>query len=220
MTQKTIKENIEDQFIWDDRILSANIHIEVHEGTVRLTGEVPNFSGKLAAEEDAIAVSGVKKVENELRVTYPEAIIVPEDEQIEKFLVDLIRLDDRLNASKIEVKVDNGLVIFRGVVDGKWKKDVLIGYASRIAGVRDVKSEMSVNPEGKRPDEEIQEEIQKAFKRNSILESEQIKVDVKNGKVTLSGNTNAHLAKLSAIDISNYTSGVMEVVDEVSVHPK
>jgi osmotically-inducible protein OsmY len=220
MAQKTIKETIEDQFIWDDRILSANINIEVHDGTVRLTGEVPNFSGKVAAEEDARSVTGVKNVENELRVTYPDAIVVPEDEQIKKFLEDLISLDDRLNSANIHVKVDNGIVTYGGVLDSKWKKDVVLGYAYRIAGVREVISNLSVNPKGRKPDEKIQQEIEKAFKRNSILESEEIKVSVKNGAVSLSGTSSTHLARLSAGDIANYTSGVTEVINEVHVKPK
>ncbi|MBA3901753.1 MAG: BON domain-containing protein [Bacteroidetes bacterium] len=220
MAQKTIKETIEDQFIWDDRILSADINIEVHDGTVRLTGEVPNFSGKVAAEEDASSVTGVKKVENELRVTYPEAVVVPEDRQIKKFLEDLISLDDRLNSSTIYVKVDNGEVIFSGVVNSKWKKDVVIGYALRIAGVTGVESELNVDLTGKKPDDLIKKEIEKAFKRNSILEDENINISVNNGEVTLSGTASTHLAKLGAFDIANYTKGVREVINEVHVMPK
>ena len=52
----------------DELIDSTHIDVIVHDGEVRLLGEVDNFKSKQAAESYAINRPGVKTVSNELLV--------------------------------------------------------------------------------------------------------------------------------------------------------
>lgn len=218
MATTDVKEAIKDRFIWDNRILSADINVEIKDGTVRLTGEVPNYSGKLAAEEDAMAIEGVRNVENHITVRYPESIVRPTDEQIRTFIEDLIVLDDRINSSEIDVKVDMGRVTLSGIVDAFWKKEVIEGYIIMIAGVTEVKNLVYVKPSHTPKDDEIELAIINACKRNSLIENvEDISVSVSDGVVTLSGSLPSSTEKKLANDLASYTKGVVDVINNISI---
>ncbi|HET6245012.1 MAG: BON domain-containing protein [Bacteroidetes bacterium] len=217
MEQSEVKKAIKDQFIWDDRILSANINVEILDGTVRLSGEVPDFSSRKAAEEDALSISGVNRVENNIEVTYPESVVVPTDEQVMDILNELLSLDDGIDADSISVSVNDGVATVKGTVDAYWKKNVIKGYAFRITGIKEVIDSIIVSRNRIYSDQEIVSDIKKAFERNDYHNTRNIKVDVKNRIVTLSGKVPSHLARMRVNEIVNYTSGVCEIVDNLSI---
>lgn len=217
MAATDVKKAIKDQFIWDDRILSSNIIVDVMDGTVKLSGEVPDFSSRKAAEEDALSISGVKNVENNLKITYPDSVVVPTDEQIEDSLMELLNLDDGIDAADISIKVIDGVVSIEGTVGAYWKKNVIQGYAYRITGVKEVIDKIIVKHNRVYSDEEIFTDIKKAFERNDFYNTQSIKVEVKNGEVTLSGKVPSYISKMRAKEMVNYTSGVREIKDNLTV---
>src|SRR5258707_11385947 len=56
---------------WDPKITSTDIGIAVKDGVATLTGFVPSYWEKDAAERAAKRVSGVKSVANDLEVKLP-----------------------------------------------------------------------------------------------------------------------------------------------------
>lgn len=66
-----IKEDINDRLSDDPFVDASDIDVTVSNGEVSLTGSVDHRSTKRRAEDLAEAVSGVKNVENRLRVTAP-----------------------------------------------------------------------------------------------------------------------------------------------------
>lgn len=65
-----IKEDINDRLTDYDYIDASNINVEVQNGEVTLTGTVETRYEKRMAEDIAEDISGVKNVENRLRVNY------------------------------------------------------------------------------------------------------------------------------------------------------
>lgn len=59
---------------WDSRVTPAEVGVEVAAGVVTLTGEVATMTKKLAAEEAARLVSGVKEVDNRMTVRGHKAV--------------------------------------------------------------------------------------------------------------------------------------------------
>lgn len=47
-----IKKNVTDQLYWDHRVDASDVQIEVDEGVVTLSGNVPSFTAKDAAYDD------------------------------------------------------------------------------------------------------------------------------------------------------------------------
>ncbi|MBA3900267.1 MAG: BON domain-containing protein, partial [Bacteroidetes bacterium] len=183
-----VKEAIKEQLDWDDRVSSSDIGIEVFDGTITLLGEVPNYASKVAAEEDALAVAGVKNVKNKIEVKYPEAFNGSKDEQLKTTIEQILKNDYHIDSSKITVSVENGNVTLNGPVDAFWKKGMLKSYLHGMSGLADIKDELSVEPENEKPDREIKNEITKAFDRNDLIDSRNIVIEVDGGTVFLTGN--------------------------------
>lgn len=70
-SDERIKEDINDRLSDDPFVDATEIDVEVSNGDVTLTGTVDHRSTKRRAEDLADSVSGVKNVENRLRVTQP-----------------------------------------------------------------------------------------------------------------------------------------------------
>src|SRR6056297_3105472 len=79
--QEEIKQDVVDQLAWDERVNAAEVDVEVHDSTVRLKGEVPNYWSKTAAVDDARTVLGVARVEDQLMVRWPP-VYTPTDEEL------------------------------------------------------------------------------------------------------------------------------------------
>lgn len=73
-TDAEIKHAVLRELEWDTRVEETEIGVEVHLGTVTLTGTVNGFVKALAAIEAAHRVAGVCDVANEVRVRFPESL--------------------------------------------------------------------------------------------------------------------------------------------------
>ena len=67
-SDERIGEDVNDRLTDDGRLDASEIEVEVSDGEVTLTGSVTSREGKRHAEEVAEGVSGVKHVQNNLRV--------------------------------------------------------------------------------------------------------------------------------------------------------
>ena len=67
-TDSEIQRDVENELEWDPDIDETNIAVKVNDGVVALTGFVPSYSDKYAAERIAKRILGVKAVANDLEV--------------------------------------------------------------------------------------------------------------------------------------------------------
>lgn len=215
--KEAIKETIKDQLNWDDRVIASGINIDVVDGTIKLTGEVPNYSSRMAAEEDALSVHGVARVENNLIVKHPESFITPPDKEIKSAIEHHLKFDQRINQEDVSIVVDNGIVTINGEVDAFWKKDVVERYVYRVAGVVDVRNDLTVVLNQEYSDEDIAAEIDRAYRRSGFINADQVKVEVVDGEVTLSGRVPSYVARIRANELAQFTTGVVNVIDKLIV---
>jgi osmotically-inducible protein OsmY len=68
-SDQRIQENINDQLSDDDQLDASEIEVKVEKGEVILSGTVSDRSSKRRAEDIAESVSGVKHVENRIRIS-------------------------------------------------------------------------------------------------------------------------------------------------------
>lgn len=125
------------------RLHGYSIGVECKEGSVTLTGEVPTEIDKQLAADLAQEVTGVKEVNNQLRVV-PDATPQPgenrppdlsvnvEDLELQANLRERLQSVPELKAQKIEIKVQNRQVTLTGQVTTEGQKtraeDLLRGY--------------------------------------------------------------------------------------------
>ena len=68
---EAIKRDVTNYLLWDDRIDSSEILVEVHGSEVWLTGTVATFLARMKAVLAAQLVNGVTRVNNRLQVMRP-----------------------------------------------------------------------------------------------------------------------------------------------------
>jgi hypothetical protein len=66
------------------------------------------------------------------------------DDRIKEDICEVLTLHGRVDASDIEVHVDQGIVTLQGSVDGRRTKRLVEDIADEVSGVRDVRNELSV----------------------------------------------------------------------------
>src|SRR5271154_6273901 len=67
-TDIQLKQDIEEELLWDPKVNAAQIGVSVDEGAVSLLGTVDTYAEKWAAEDATKRVSGVRTVAQDLTV--------------------------------------------------------------------------------------------------------------------------------------------------------
>jgi hyperosmotically inducible protein len=212
-----IKKDVADQLYWDSRVSAAAVKVEVDDGRVRLSGTVPTYSARRAAQEDAWLVPGVRAVDNQLKVAYESDVQVPADAEISANLTNIIRWDADLENADIDASVTDGWVTLRGAVDAYWKKLRAEELASTLTGVHGVTNELAVVPSRSYEDKLIADSIMAALERTVHSEVEFINVQVNRGEVTLTGNVSSLPAFRATQQTAEYTPGVVAVNNELTI---
>ncbi len=211
------KQEIIDQLAWNDSVNANEINVTVQGNTVILEGTVPSFAAKKAAEEDTYLIAGVSLVENRLEVEHPPETILPNDPEIESNLEAKLLWNSQLNAANIKVRSENGLITLTGEVDSYWEKRLAENIAGSATGVISVNNELKVKPRKATMDIDIENDIKSAYIRSALVDEKAIQVSVNDGHVHLSGIVPFYAMKKEILDIANNTSGVVDVVDEVTI---
>ncbi len=214
------KKRIIDQLFWDNRVDAASINVELADGTVRLFGKVDSWLAHQAAETDAYLVPGVTKVDNLLVVMTPREHNPLSPEEISNALRHVYDWNPDLAGQDIIISVDDKMVRLEGAVDTYWKKKRAEELAKDISGVAFVENLLTVVPTHDLLDEIIAENIENALDRNVDIDMDTVDVKVVGGEVRLSGTVTGWAAYRTAQNIAQFTPGVTDVRNDLSISPE
>lgn len=212
-----ITRDVVKQLMRDDSIDHTHISVKVAENHVFLEGQVNSYAAKVSAARDAYRVPGVRHVENNLEVRYNQESSIPGDEQITRNIVDSLRWNSRIDSSGVEVETSNGVVILKGTVTAFWEKFGTEDLAINTHGVKSVVNQLNVKPRKTVDDREIENNILEAFEESLLVDKDNIEVEVSRGEARLSGNVANFAIKREALELVNYTRGVLNVKDEITI---
>jgi osmotically-inducible protein OsmY len=136
---------------------------------------------------------------------------VVEDSKLEKLIRDAFIEDERLSEHPIDVSVADGMVTLRGAVQSYRRKLAAHEIAASFEGCRGVRNELTVEPAGPVPDEEVAGHVRSALDSHADITKEVITVAARNGTVTLSGNVRSHVERVVAEDVARAAKGVRDV---------
>jgi osmotically-inducible protein OsmY len=144
------------------------------------------------------------------------------DNDIKKDVEDELRWDPDIDATDIAVAVKDGVVTLTGFVPGYGQKYEAEKAVKRIAGVVGVANDLEVRiPHvDQRPDPEIARDAVNALKVHLPLSSQNIKVTVSDGWITLEGETEWNYQRERAEEAVRYVKGVKGVINTIEVKPK
>ena len=186
-SSEEIKKDIVDQIYWDSRIDASNVKVEVSERKVILTGKVPSYTAKLAAETDTLTIPEVTSVTNSLEIQYPVGVKPPTDVEIQGNIVNTLIWNTNIDSENIDVSVDKGVVTLEGSAPSYWQKILAEELAYDMTGVLSIVNKLSVVPTESIIDESIAKAVIASIDRNPNIDIDFINVKVEEGIVTLSG---------------------------------
>ncbi len=217
-SREEIKKRIVDQLFWDSRVDASDIHVEVQDSKVTLFGTVPTAYARKSAESDAWAVPGVQMVQNNISVQIEQPLPAsPQD--LRDNIRNVYRYDPALSQEDIVITVDDGVVTLQGAVGTYWQKKLAEQKAQNVTGVIVVVNKIAVTPTHDILDEIIAQNIIEALDRNVDIDIDLIDVKVEGGTVTLSGTVGDWSAYKTAESIVFFTSGVVDLQNNLSISP-
>jgi osmotically-inducible protein OsmY len=144
------------------------------------------------------------------------------DSDIEQDVKEELKWDPDIDATDIAVSVNKGVVTLAGFVKSFVDKYEAEAAAKRVTGVAAVANDLEVRLPSidERPDPDIARDAVTALKGQLPLSSEQIKVIVKNGRITLEGQVEWQYQRATAESAVRRIKGVKGVTNSIKLEPK
>src|ERR1700733_1753604 len=201
---------------WRPSVDSAHIGVTADDGIVTLTGQVQHYTEKLAAENAAKEVLGVRGIANDIKVE-PEGSLKQSDKDIAAAAIGALKWDFEVPDGRVKVVVNDGWVTLDGTVDWQFQRDAADRCVRYLRGVVGVTNEISIKPSAKWIDVKIK--IEDAFRRNADLDARRISVVTSDGRVTLTGTVRTWSERDAAVSSAWAAPGVTRVEDDLVISP-
>jgi osmotically-inducible protein OsmY len=214
-TDAQLQRDVIEELRWDAAVGSAEIGVAAKGGVVTLSGQVESFAKQYAAIRAAERVSGVRAIAEELTVSLPTSL-KRSDTDIAHSIASTLKWDVQVPDDKVKARVDNGWVWLEGEVDWQFQSASAERAVRNLAGVRGVTNLLQVKKRPTVPD--VTERIEAALKRHAEIDAQHIRVETKEGQVTLRGTVRSWAERQDAESAAWSAPGVTKVEDELLVN--
>lgn len=235
-----VQASIKDALLYDPRVASFAVDVDVESGMATLRGVVDSVEAKQAAARTARNTVGVWHVKNLVKVR-PENR--PTDEELARRVRGALARDPYVERFDVDTKVSNGIVYLSGAVGSYFEKAQAETAASRINGTVDVVNNISVSnadapllydpyvseiypPEYGwyaydpappfQPDWIVRSEIQDELWWSPFVDADDVEVSVEDGIATLTGEVDTWSERSAAVE-NAYEGGAISVIDRLDV---
>jgi osmotically-inducible protein OsmY len=215
-TDVHLQRDVMDELDWEPSVEAAHIGVTVNDGVVTLTGHVPVYAEKHAAEIVAKRVHGVRAVANEIEVR-PTESHVRDDEALASAAMHALQWDAKVHDTNLQVTVEQGWITVEGSVERQFQKLAADRVIRHLAGVRGVTNSIVVAP--RELLSEVQASIEAALRRSATLNSRRIAVEVDGQTVTLTGDVHSHDELEEAERTAWSARGVLRVQNCITITP-
>ena len=188
-TDTDLQRDVVAELGWEPSVKAQDIGVSVRDGIVTLTGNVPTYAEKFAAENAAKRVSGVRAVAEELTVNL-FGTHQRNDSDIALTASNALDWNVSVPHDKVKTMVENGWITLSGDVDWNYQREAAHTAVRHLMGVKGVNNRIVVKPVAVST-VEVRSKIESALKRNMVKEADGITIEAKNGKVTLRGNVHS-----------------------------
>lgn len=215
-SNEDLQKDIQHAIAWQPKLCATDIGVICKQGIITLTGIVDTYAKKDLVENAAKNVMGVKAIVNNITVTLSRKNI-PADEEIAKAINDAIKWHWDISSQHLRVTVENGFVTLEGEVNWAREKEAARKTVSSILGVKGILNNIQLCAE---PNAVINvRDIEKALFRNAAINDEDIKVEIKDGSVYLTGSVPSLFQKDEAEKMAWNAPGVAAVHNFLNIEP-
>lgn len=209
-----IQKSVMEELSWEPLLNASEIGVAVKNGVVTLSGTVNTYSKKLAAEEAAKRVLGVKAVAEDLEVIIP-VLGKKTDADIAQAVINALKWHTSVPDEKIKVKVENGWVTLDGEVEWEFQRNSARTAVKNLAGVVGISNNIAIVPTLKISD--VKNKITSAFQRSATIDAEKITISSEGSKVILTGKVRSYVEKRDAENAAWLAPGVNKVENKLDI---
>jgi osmotically-inducible protein OsmY len=200
---------------WDPKISSASdISVAVKDGVVTLSGFVPSFWEKDAAEKAVKRVYGVRGIANDIEI---KLFWQRTDPEIARDAVHELERHVSIPTDRIKVTVKDGWVRLEGTVDWEYQKSLAQSAMKKLKGVSGVTNKIQVTP--KASSAEVKSKIEEALRRSAELDARRITVEIEGSTVKLYGSVSSWAERDEAERAAWSAPGTTMVENHILVNP-
>ena len=187
-TDFQIQRDVLDELLWEPSVTAADIGVSVQDGVVTLTGTVPSYAERFAAERAARRVAGVRAVAEDLKVKLTDDY-ERNDTDIAEAAANALDWHSLVPSNRVKVEVANGWVTLSGDVDWNYQREAAHEAVRYLYGVKGVTNLITVKPNVTTAN--VRTKIDDAFKRYAINDANAIQIETSGNKVTMRGSVHS-----------------------------
>ncbi len=209
----SLQERVQNELVWDPQVTSVNIGVTSRDGVVTLSGFVPSFAERAAAEAAALRVQGTRAVANDLTVKLLTDRIDPD---IAKDAAEALRLNP-LVPKTVKVTVSNAFLTLEGTCDWWYERNEAYAAVRNLAGIRGVDNAIRITPRVSVSD--VREKIERALRRSAEVDANRVRISTSGDTVVLSGSVRSHVQRNEAARAAWAAPGVAHVENQLEITP-
>jgi osmotically-inducible protein OsmY len=214
-SDNSLRDDVLLELKWDPKISSASdIGVAVKDGVVTLSGFVPSFWEKDAAEKAVKRVYGVRGIANDIEV---KLFWQRTDPEIARDAVHELESHVSIPADRIKVTVKDGWVTLEGTVDWEYQKSLAQSAMKKLKGVSGVTNKIQVTPKASAA--EVKSKIEEALRRSAELDARRITVEIEGSTVKLYGSVSSWAERDEAERAAWSAPGTTMVENHILVNP-
>ena len=214
-SDNSLRDDVLLELNWDPKISSASdIGVAVKDGVVTLSGFVPSFWEKDAAEKAVKRVYGVRGIANDIEV---KLFWQRTDPEIARAAVRELESHVSIPADRIKVTVKDGWVTLEGTVDWEYQKSLAQSAMKKLKGVSGVTNKIQVTPKASAA--EVKSKIEEALRRSAELDARRITVEIEGSTVKLYGSVSSWAERDEAERAAWSAPGTTMVENHILVNP-
>ena len=212
-TDDQLKKDVLEELRWESAVTATDIIVAAHNGVVTLSGSVPHYAEKGAAERATQRVEGVKAIAEEMDVNL-NVDHNHKDTEIAEAVANSLKWHVWV-PSAVKATIEKGWVTLTGAVTFGFERTSAVEAVTFLSGVKGVTNNITLKPAVQST--LVKDAIEKALKRNAEIDAEHILVSTHGSKVTLTGTIRTWDERQEAGSAAWNAPGVTEVQNNLAI---
>jgi osmotically-inducible protein OsmY len=207
--QRDLQDRVWAELRWEPEAAIADISVRVEDFVATLRGTVPSYCHRLAVEQAAERVPGIRSVINEVVIALPAAD-ARADALLAAAVAKALRWDIRVPHLALTARVENGWVTLTGSVPRQTERSAAEDVVAHLTGVRGITNLIAIEPAPTPPDFR---RLLEAALQHAALRGSHIALETHDRTVALRGRVHSLADRLAAERAVWAVPGVARVED-------